>query len=100
MAKKETTKKTAKKITKKVEKKKEIMNEELEKAVEEAAPVEQEDITPAEVEAVNGDPAVVVPEEALVEEQKEIVQQEVIKPQKSTFKSGFGYIWNGQEMDY
>ena len=64
-------------------------------------------------ETMNGDPAVVTPvEEAepLVEEQEKIEEepveeetpapQEKIKPKNSVFKRMFGYIWNGQEMDY
>ena len=64
-------------------------------------------------ETMNGDPAVVTPvEEAepLVEEQEKIEEesvedetpapQEKIKPKNSVFRRMFGYIWNGQEMDY
>ena len=67
-----------------------------------------------EVEVMNGDPAVVTPveePEPLVEESvtEEVIPteevdepapKEQIKPKKSVFKRMFGYIWNGQEMDY
>jgi hypothetical protein len=64
-------------------------------------------------ETMNGDPAVVTPveeTEPLVEEQEKIEEesveeetpapQEKIKPKNSVFRRMFGYIWNGQEMDY
>ena len=65
-------------------------------------------------ETMNGDPAVVTPveePEPLVEEPVteevtpteevyEPVPEEEIKPKKNVFKRMFGYIWNGQEMDY
>ena len=118
MAKKETTKKkTTKKDVKKLEEQAPIEVQEFEEAaaleVVEETKVEPENIAPAEVEVMNGDPAVVTPvEEAepLVEEQEKIEEesveeetpepQEEIKPKKNVFKRMFGYIWNGQEMDY
>jgi hypothetical protein len=62
---------------------------------------------------MNGDPTVVVPteeveipvEEETPEEEKAApiekeAPQEEIKPKNNVFKRIFGYIWNGQEMDY
>ena len=132
MAKKETTKKkaTTKKATKKLEEQAPIEVQEFEEAaaleVVEETKVEPEDMGPAEVEVINGDPAVVIPveepaapmavdepesedeelpdaaEPVEVEPVKEETPapQEKIKPKNSVFRRMFGYIWNGQEMDY
>ena len=115
MTKKETTKKITKKVTKKVttkaktNKKPEITQEELEQPVNET-------VEP-EVEIMNGDPSVVTPveeepvtddltpgeplEEIDNKEQEEKKEPQVeTKPKKNVIKRLFGYIWNGQEMDY
>lgn len=111
MAKKETNKKTTKKSTKK----KVVEEAPIEvQQFEEAALVEvTEEAEPENVEVMNGDPTVVVPteeaetpveEEAPEEEEaapvEEETPQEEIKPKTNVFKRMFGYIWNGQEMDY
>lgn len=136
MAKKEATKKTTKKAAKKLEEQAPIEVQEFEEAaaleVVEETKVEPEDMGPAEVEVMNGDPAVVTPveepappmavdepesedeelpedwgepdaaEPVEVEPVKEEAPapQEKIKPKNSVFRRMFGYIWNGQEMDY
>ena len=111
MAKKETNKKTEKKSTKK----KVVEEAPIEvQQFEEAAPVEvteeaePENVEVTQVEVMNGDPTVVVPTEEVeipVEEEEaapieEETPQEEIKPKTNVFKRMFGYIWNGQEMDY
>lgn len=119
MAKKETTKKatTKKKTTKKkVEAEPKVNVEDFEVAASVDTEVE---VTEAEVEVMNGDPSVVTPvEEAepvkeeetpredsnveVIEIKSETIEESVveeIKP-KNIFKRMFGYIWNGQEMDY
>ena len=117
MAKKTTTKKsTTKKTTKKVTK------------VVEEAPIEVQDFEVAvteEVEVMNGDPTVIVSveepeptpepiEEPTTEEpmilneeessvapiEEPVVEGVETKEIKKKFKSVFGYLWNGQEMDY
>jgi hypothetical protein len=116
MAKKNTAKKAAKKI--KAENKANVTVEELESPVVEETVQEE-----PEVEVMNGDPAVVIPteevetfedepadEEPMVDEPVEVepeVQEEEapaveekITPKKNVIKHMFGYIWNGQEMDY
>ena len=106
MAKKNTAKKAAKKI--KAENKVNVTVEELESPVVEET-VEAE----PEVEVMNGDPAVVIPteevetfedepadEEPEAQEEEAPAPQEKITPKKNVIKRMFGYIWNGQEMDY
>jgi hypothetical protein len=128
MAKKETTKKkaTTKKATKKLEEQAPIEVQEFEEAAALEVVEPQEEAAPAEVEVMNGDPAVVTPveepaapmavdepesedeelpdaaEPVEVEPVKEEAPapQEKIKPKNSVFRRMFGYIWNGQEMDY
>ena len=57
-----------------------------------------------EVEVMNGDPAVVTPvEEAEPEPTPQVVEpisEKEAKARGGVFKRMFGYIWNGQEMDY
>lgn len=122
MAKNKTVKKVTKKSTAKV--KEEIKVEELE------SPVVEETVQEEEVEVINGDPSVVIPteeaevfedepadEEPMVddqvteegvpaeplrnkqEEEAPTLKEEII-PKKNVIKHLFGYIWNGQEMDY
>ena len=106
MAKKNTAKKAAKKI--KAENKVNVTVEELESPVVEET-VEAE----PEVEMMNGDPAVVIPTEEVetfedepaeaepeAQEEEAPAPQEKITPKKNVIKRMFGYIWNGQEMDY
>jgi len=103
MAKKETNKKTTKKSTKK----KVVEEAPIEvQQFEEAAPVEvteeaePENVEVTQVEVMNGDPTVVVPTEEAETPVEEETPQEEIKPKTNVFKRMFGYIWNGQEMDY
>ena len=103
MAKKETNKKTTKKSTKK----KVVEETPIEvQQFEEAAPVEvteeaePENVEVTQVEVMNGDPTVVVPTEEVEIPVEEEAPQEEIKPKTNVFKRMFGYIWNGQEMDY
>ena len=133
MAKKEATKKTTKKAAKKLEEQAPIEVQEFEEAAALEVVEEPEDMGPAEIEVMNGDPAVVTPveepappmavdepesdDEELpddwgepdaaepvevepVKEEAPAPPQEQIKPKSSVFKRMFGYIWNGQEMDY
>lgn len=120
MAKKETTKKTTKKAAKKLEEQAPIEVQEFEEAAALEVVEPQEEAAPAEVEVMNGDPAVVTPveepaapmavdepeledeelPEAAEPEEEAPAPKEQIKPKKSVFKRMFGYIWNGQEMDY
>ena len=126
MAKKETTKKTTKKAARKLEEQAPIEVQEFEEAAALEVVEPQEEAAPAEVEVMNGDPAVVTPveepaapmgvdepesedeelpdaaEPVEVEPVKEETPapQEKIKPKNSVFRRMFGYIWNGQEMDY
>ncbi|MBO6256284.1 MAG: hypothetical protein J6O49_22000 [Bacteroidaceae bacterium] len=96
MAKKETTKKTTKKSTKKKiveEAPIEVQEFEEAAALEVTEEAEPENVEVTEIEVMNGDPAVVVPTE-------EVAPQEEIKPNKNGFRRTFGFIWNGQEMDY
>lgn len=112
MAKKEAKSKTTKKVKKVVEEAPVEVKE-----FEEAAPIEAieetpskpEDMGSAEIEVMNGDPTVVVPveEAAPVEEDtpsveiKDIVVEGVeVKEIKNNFRNSFGYLWNGQEVDY
>ena len=123
MAKKETTnKKTTKKSTKKKiveEAPIEVQEFEEAAALEVTEEVGPENVEVTEIEVMNGDPAVVVPteeveaqeEEAPAEEEaapevdepapvEEAAPQKEIKPKKNGFRRMFGFIWNGQEMDY
>ena len=126
MAKKEATKKTTKKAAKKLEEQAPIEVQEFEEAAALEVVEEPEDMGPAEIEVMNGDPAVVTPVEepappmavdepesddeelpeewgesdAAEPEEEAPAPKEQIKPKKSVFKRMFGYIWNGQEMDY
>ena len=122
MAKKETTKKTVAKKAK-TERKPKTKVEEIEKVAEapaievisEPEPIPTENQVEEMIEVMNGDPAVLTdpvtesgtvaePLRAKQEEEQESVEEsapvEEIKPQKSIFRRMFGYIWNGQEMDY
>ena len=57
---------------------------------------------------MNGDPAVLTPvedtdapaEEAVQEEEEPAPAQVENKPKKGIINRMFGYLWNGQEMDY
>ena len=126
MAKKEATKKPTKKAAKKLEEQAPIEVQEFEEAAALEVGEEPEDMGPAEIEVMNGDPAVVTPVEepappmavdepesddeelpeewgesdAAEPEEEAPAPKEQIKPKKSVFKRMFGYIWNGQEMDY
>ena len=133
MAKKEATKKTTKKAAKKLEEQAPIEVQEFEEAAALEVVEETADMGPAEVEVMNGDPAVVTPveepappmavdepeseDEELpddwgepdaaepvevepVKEEASAPPQEQIRPKRNMFKRVFGYIWNGQEMDY
>lgn len=122
MAKKETTKKTTKKSTKKKiveEAPIEVQEFEEAAALEVTEEAEPENVDVTEIEVMNGDPAVVIPteeveaqeEEAPAEEEaapevdepapvEEAALREEIKPKKDGFRRTFGFIWNGQEMDY
>ena len=62
--------------------------------VEEAAPVEEEPVTD---DLTPGEPLEEIDNKA--QEEKKEPQVET-KPKKNVFKRIFGYIWNGQEMDY
>lgn len=128
MAKNKTVKKVTKKPTAKV--KEEIKVEELESPVtEETVQAEPEDNATEEVEVINGDPSVVIPTEEVEvfedepadekpmvddpvteegipaeplrgkQEEAPALKEEII-PKKNVIKHLFGYIWNGQEMDY
>jgi len=118
MTKKETTKKIATKKVKaekksKVEKIEMIAESPIEEPTPEPVPIEEPD-QPVQIEVMNGDPAVLtdpVTENGTVaeplrarQEEPESVEEtapvEEINPQKSIFRRMFGYIWNGQEMDY
>ena len=122
MAKKEIKKKVVNKPTKKIVEETPIEVQEF----EEAASLEVVEATAEEpeVEVVNGDPAVIAPVEepepeapAIEEpttEEPVIVNEsdiETVQPveakveeknnrKDNMFKRMFGYIWNGQEMDY
>lgn len=124
MAKKNTAKKAAKKI--KAENKVNVTVEELESPVVEetveaepevevmngdpAVVIPTEDVEtfedePAETfedEPADEEPMVDEPAEAEPEAQEEEAPepQEKITPKKNVIKRMFGYIWNGQEMDY
>ena len=74
--------------------------------VEEEAPVEVE--TPQEEQApkvkVEAPAKPIKPQQAAEEEPvpsaKKIVRHAENKPKKNTVRRSFGYLWNGQEMDY
>jgi len=100
MAKNKTTKKVKKTETvQKIDTKPEVTQEEFE------APVDQiiEDNTEPTVEVMNGDPAVLVESEQETQEETEPVEDmihEETKKDPGMFRRMFGYIWNGQEVDY
>ena len=67
--------------------------------VEEAEP----EPTPQVVEPVNGEPAPQVPDPVNGEPKPQVVEpisEKEAKARGGVFKRMFGYIWNGQEMDY
>lgn len=129
MAKKNTTKKTAKKIKVENKAKvtvEELESPVVEETVQEEPEVEVMNGDPAvvipteEVETFEDEPADeepmvddgsfmedpttedLVPAEPLREKQEEEAPavEEKITPKKNVIKRMFGYIWNGQEMDY
>lgn len=106
MAKNKTTKKVKKAETvQKIDTKPEVTQEEFE------APVDPiiEDNTEPTVEVMNGDPAVLVESEQEIQEEAEpeeeavpvedMIHEETNKD-PGMFRRMFGYIWNGQEVDY
>lgn len=48
-----------------------------------------------EVEVVNGDPAVIAPKEEVVDKKESGVKKIINK-----FNQSFGYLWNGQAIDF
>jgi hypothetical protein len=90
-------------------------NEEVTSAFKEMKPDDEVFVTKnkpivvEETEVMNGDPAVLTPVENTDAPVEEAVQEEVEieqtahkenKPKKGIINRIFGYIWNGQEMDY
>lgn len=127
MAKKETTKKSTKKSESKPKVTVNELEAAVEQAapIEEVTPLEVVNGDPAVVAPVEDAAPVVndvpysenpvtgelTPAEPLREKQEEPLDaepaqeesqkpEEEIKPKKNVFKKMFGYIWNGQEMDY
>jgi hypothetical protein len=109
MAKKETTtKKTAPNKKATVKKEKPIINVQSEPETVTPTVEEFEEALEA-LDNMNGDPAVLTPVENTDAPVEEAVQEEVEmeqtthkenKPKKGIINRIFGYIWNGQEMDY
>ena len=90
--KKPAHKKNVKKLeqVEKVETKETIINNVVEQPTEEVV----EEIN-EKVEVINGDPSVVVPENN-VKEENETVTKKII----NKVSQYFGYLWNGQTIDY